>query len=228
MVGFMVSGRTEWHLNTAIKGVKPAFQGRSRQRRNELIDAGIQLLCDKGIADISIEELCTECGYSVGTFYSRFDDKISFFKAVQEAAVTEMLRLIDEGIGGEKWKSAPAEEIFARVVNHTIDILTSDIRGVVIESLIISRTSKTTWEPIRLCGRRMAEILIETLKDKFLEEDPETSRESILFGMQMFFGTLIQAILNDPGPVKLKDPLLRENLTRMLCLYARLKPENTP
>ncbi len=111
------------------------------------------------------------------------------------------------------------------VVNHTIDIVTSDIRGVIIESLVIARTQDGAWEPFRLCGRRIGESLIDTLEDRFLDDAPEKSRDSILFGMQMFFGTLIQAILNDPGPVKMSDPALRENLTRMLCLYAQLKPD---
>ncbi|GLQ07132.1 TetR family transcriptional regulator [Sneathiella chinensis] len=205
-------------------GVKPALQERSRQRRNDLIDAGMRLLCEKNIADISIIELTAACGYSVGTFYSRFEDKESFFRAVQTTAVDRMLHLIEEGFQGEHWKKAPPRKVFERLVDYTIEMLNSELSGVVKESLVASRTDKELWYPIRDCGRRMGDIVSDLLQDRFLKDNPRESRDSILFGMQMFFGTLIQAILNDPGPIKLEDPRMRKNLTRMLTLYTKLEP----
>lgn len=217
----------EWHLKRDIVGVKPAIQHRSRIRRNQLIDTGIRLLCEKGLSDISIIDLCKECNFSVGTFYSRFEDKKSFFGAIQEAAVTEMLRRLENALGDVHQNAMAPEEIFRKVVHHTMDIVTSEIRGVLRESLIITRHDPLGWEPIRLCGKRMTEILTDALSLHFLADAPEESKKSISFGMQMLFGTLVQAILNDPGPVKLDDPQMRENLTRMLTVYSKLKARVT-
>ena len=211
-------------LDSKHDGVKPALQGRSRQRQSELINAGIKLLCEKNISEISIIELTATCGYTVGTFYSRFDDKDSFFFAVQEAAVAKMVSLIKEGFSDPAWKTASAEEIFANLVDITVDVLESELRGVVKESILASCSNQKIWIPIRECGRQMAKIILELLEPLYLENEPEESIKSIQFGLQMFYGTLVQAAINNPGPVKLEDPEFRENLTRMLTQYAKLKP----
>jgi len=217
----------EWQLNKNVPGVKPAVQQRSRHRRNQLIDTGIKLLCKKSISQISIADLCKDCGFSVGTFYSRFDDKLSFFRAVQEASVTEMLRRLEYVITDVSKAPTVPEDVFRKVVNATMDIVTSEIRGVLRESLVNSPKDSLGWEPIRVCGKKMTEVLLDTLKADFCDQSPEESKNSIFFGMQMLFGTLVQAILNDPGPIKLDDPQMRENLTRMLTVYSKLKPINS-
>ncbi len=213
----------ELQLDNKHDGVKPALQGRSRQRQSELINAGIKLLCKKNISEISIIELTGTCGYTVGTFYSRFDDKESFFFAVQEAAVAKMVFLIRDGFSDQKWKTATAEEIFANLVNITVDVLESELRGVVKESILASCSNKKIWIPIRECGRQMAKIISKLLTPLYLEDKPEESQKSVQFGLQMFYGTLVQAAINNPGPVKLEDPEFRENLTRMLTQYVKLK-----
>ncbi|MCG8491943.1 MAG: TetR/AcrR family transcriptional regulator [Sneathiellales bacterium] len=210
-------------LEKKQEGVKPALQGRSKHRRDELIHAGMKLLCEKSMNDISIIELTAACGYSVGTFYSRFEDKQSFFRAIQETAITHRLELFEAEFSDPKWKTASPEEIFAHLVNNTVDFIDGSWRGVVKESILGSCTNTEIWEPLRLGGRKISNVIVDLLEPHFLDDNPEESRDSVKFGMQMFFGTIVQAALNNPGPVRLEDKQFRENLTRMLTLYSKLK-----
>ncbi|OUR77078.1 hypothetical protein A9Q83_12740 [Alphaproteobacteria bacterium 46_93_T64] len=206
-------------------GVKPAYQGRSRKRRDELISAGMALLCEKNFADISIIELTSACGYSVGTFYSRFSDKDSFFVATQKAAVTEMISIIETEFSDPYWKAASAEEIFRKIVDLMVDALSTDFRGVVRGSIAITASDPSAWIPIHQYGETISRTLLLLLQSKVLEDDPKKSLDSISFAFQMLFGTLMQAILNDPGPVKLASPEMRDNLTRMLICFTQLKKD---
>lgn len=204
-------------------GVKPAHQGRSRKRRDELILAGMELLCEKNYADISIIELTANCGYSVGTFYSRFEDKESFFKAVQAHAVEESNKQIKDSFSNTNWEHSSAEEIIKTLVDSTIDGIATSYRGIIRASIVESGSNPEAWMPIRESGKIIRTNLMEKLERFFLKSAPEKSVESIEFGMQMFFGTLIQAILNDPGPVLLRDQAMKDNLTRMLTSYIILE-----
>ncbi len=206
-------------------GVKPARQGRSIKRRDDLIHAGMKLLMKKTISEISIIELTASCGYSVGTFYSRFEDKDSFFLAVQEAAVAQHLEIFKKDFEAPYWKTAPAEEVFRKAVDNMVDAQLTNFRGVVKESFISTGKDQNRWAPIRECGASMSKILVELLEPKFLKSDPKKSLNSVTFAMQMFFGTLVQAVVHDPGPVKLDDPDFRENLTRMMIEFAILEPD---
>ncbi|WP_159104351.1 TetR/AcrR family transcriptional regulator [Sneathiella glossodoripedis] len=207
----------------ASDGIKPAHQSRSKQRRDELINAGMELMCHKNFADISIIELTASCGYSVGTFYSRFHDKDSFFKAVQSEAISRCHAELRKSYSGEFWKTMSNEDFFRKMVDVLIDGLSGPFRGVVKASIIMSASSREAWEPIRQSGLVIRNLIIDLVKDRFLKDDPNKSIRSIEFALQMFFGTIVQAILNNPGPVHLEDEEMRENLTRMLVRYTELE-----
>jgi len=210
-------------LEKKQEGVKPALQGRSKHRRDELIQAGMKLLCEKSMIDISIIELTAACGYSVGTFYSRFEDKQSFFRAIQETAVAHRLEIYETEFADPKWKTASSKEIFEHLVHNTVDFIHGSWRGVVKESILGSCSNREIWEPLRLGGREVSKMILELLEPHFLDDNPEESRASVKFGMQMFYGTIVLAALNNPGPVRLEDKEFRENLIRMLIQYSKLK-----
>jgi len=216
---------TEIKKLVSSSGVKPALQGRSKKRRDDLISAGMDLLCEKNFADISIIELTSACGYSVGTFYSRFSDKESFFHAAQKAAVARFISAIEEEFSKPSWQAASTEDIFRTMVDLSIDLLSTNIRGVVRGSIAIAASDPDAWEPIRRCGETLTKTLLNLLHPRFIQDATAMSEESIKFGMQMLFGTLTQAILNDNVNVKLAEPEMRDNLTRMLMVYTRLKSE---
>ncbi|MEP3245804.1 MAG: TetR/AcrR family transcriptional regulator [Sneathiella sp.] len=209
-------------LKSAHPGIKPAQQGRSKQRQSDLIEAGIKLMCKKSIDDISILELTGFCGYSVGTFYSRFDDKESFFFAVQHAAAVKIMSLIKDGFSDAEWRQASVEQIFANLVTLSVDALKGDLRGVIRESVLRSGANKGIWRPLRACGRFIARVILDLLSPYFREGTASESRKSVQFGLQMFYGTLAQVVVNNAGPVKLEDPALKDGLTRMLTQYAAL------
>jgi len=212
-------------LHMLNSGVKPALQGRSKRRRDELINTGMKLMCEKSFDDISIIELTAKCGYSVGTFYSRFEDKESFFNAVQKTAVVEILDIIAAAFASPSWKSASKADILSEVVRISVNNMSGIHKGIIQASIVMSASTPEVWEPMRECGQAVAKILCDLLQNWFLDDEPEKSRASIYFGLQMCYGTLIQAALNNPGPVKLTDPAMGKNLTYMLTRYVDLKPD---
>ncbi|WP_169569244.1 TetR/AcrR family transcriptional regulator [Sneathiella limimaris] len=214
-------------MEIQAKGVKPALQGRSRQRRDELINAGMILMQDKSFADISIIDLTAHCGYSVGTFYSRFEDKESFFKAVQEAATASTRAQLEEEFSKPFWKTASLEEIFTKLVNTLFELIAGPHKGVVRASIVLSGSDPEMWKPIHEAGIHIRKMILGLLEERYLKSDPDKSIKSIEFALQMFFGTAVQAILNDPGPVRLTDPEMRQNLTRMFLTYIILEPDKT-
>jgi AcrR family transcriptional regulator len=87
-------------------GVKRAVQHRSQVSRNKLLEAGMEVLCLPGADEMSIVALCSKCGYSVGTFYRRFDHSGAFINTLQEYANEDVLTLINGAFIDENWKTA--------------------------------------------------------------------------------------------------------------------------
>ena len=65
-------------------------------------------------------------------------------------------------------------------------------------------------------NERMNQILIEHLDPAAWRAKPPAKTRTIAFGFQAVLGTLINAILNDPGPLSLHDRELKERLSNLL------------
>lgn len=61
-------------------------------RRALLINAGIELFSHSGFKKISVEEISSHCGLSVGTFYKHFASKEAFYETILEIITREGIR----------------------------------------------------------------------------------------------------------------------------------------
>ena len=60
----------------------PAKQNRSRKTRDALLAAGWKLLAKTSWDQLSVNDIVAEANSSVGSFYSRFADKDSYFDSL--------------------------------------------------------------------------------------------------------------------------------------------------
>ncbi len=60
----------------------PAQQARSRRSHAALLNSAMALLAERDFDEISIPEIATGAGLSIGTFYRRFTDKEEFLDAL--------------------------------------------------------------------------------------------------------------------------------------------------
>ena len=69
----------------AGQGEKTALQARSIQTRNRIVAAFEALLKEKAFEDISVAEIASKAGVSVGAIYRRFENKDAFIPLILEA-----------------------------------------------------------------------------------------------------------------------------------------------
>ena len=69
-----------------------ALSPRAARTRAALLDAGLDLLADRPIDAIAIDELVAAAGVAKGSFFNHFGDKYGFANAIAEAIRT----LLDE------------------------------------------------------------------------------------------------------------------------------------
>ena len=69
-------------------GVRAAKQSRSLLKHQALLEAGRRLLDAQDLGALSVAQLTRDAGMSVGSFYSRFEDKDAWF--------AELLRVTGE------------------------------------------------------------------------------------------------------------------------------------
>ena len=189
-------------------------QQRGRRTYDALIETGFALLEHRELEAISIAELAKTAGYSTGAFYARFRSKDEYF----DALVAHHL---------ERRKSARDRLLALVPDDRLIDELFEDLvryywkrRRFWRAALIRATRDPAFWEPIRLHGRELADLLIERIRARGRRALTQKEDTNVRFAVQLALGTVNNAILNRPGPIFIGQERFVENLVRALLIVS--------
>ena len=198
-----------------------AVQPRAQATRDALLSAGRALLSSRDYDALSIAELAGAIGLSVGSFYGRFRDKASFFALLQEQVASEWLQAARQVLPAPDDADRSAKRILDDVVRTTIGVYRRN-GGFIRAALKHASTHPGSWTPVQRTGALFVGEMAEALGPR-LGHIPTAQRgPRIRFAMQMLFGTAVNAVLNDPGPLRLADRKLERELTRAVCAYLEI------
>lgn len=203
-----------------LPGVVPSRQKRSRETTLALLRAGAEMLRRRSLAELSIEALCTEVGATVGAFYSRFESKEAYFNALMALAARDgeqrlaEIRQPSPDSGLDKLCKIIVSGIITWMRNH---------EGVLRAALQHDDTRPDKWTAFKALAKATTERATPLLLPAMGKGRKAAKVRTIAFGFQIVLGTLVNAILNDPGPLSLGT---KEMETRLAgCLLLLLQSE---
>jgi AcrR family transcriptional regulator len=199
-----------------LPGVTPSRQKRSRETTAALLRAGAEMLRTHSLAELSIEALCRQVGATVGAFYSRFESKDAYFNALMALAARDGEWRVSEMAGGAR-DGADLAARCRQVVGGTIGWIRAH-EGVLRAALQHDDNRPDSWTPFRTLARANTERAIPLLLPAMGKGRRAAKSRAIAFGFQVVLGTLVNAILNDPGPLSLHDKELKVRLSDCLLL----------
>jgi AcrR family transcriptional regulator len=205
-----------------LPGVTPSRQKRSREMTLALLKAGAEMLRTHSLSELSIEALCKKVGATVGAFYSRFESKEAYFNALIELAARDGDRGLSRIAENDPFKGADLAEI-CRILVRGITEWIRNHEGVLRATLQHGGTRPDRWTPFKRRARAMTERATPLLLIAMGRGREAAKKRSIAFGFQLVLGTLVNAILNDPGPISLRDGEMEARLG--LCLLQTLQAE---
>ncbi|MGO4764036.1 TetR/AcrR family transcriptional regulator [Cupriavidus sp. 2KB_3] len=200
--------------------LQPPRQRRAKETEQALLTAGRELLAQRDFAAVSVAQIAAACQVSVGAFYGRFRDKMAFFDALRTLVMEEtdasVARYLDEG----RWAETPPRQIVEKTMRFLLTGCHSN-RGVIRASLKHATTRPEEWLPHQKNGQEIVDRLVALLVPR-LPGPAEEAEQRVRFAMQVVFGMIVNAVLNDPGPLTLADERLPVELTRMVASYLDL------
>jgi len=203
-----------------LPGVAPSRQKRSRETTLALLRAGAHMLRTRSLAEVSIEALCAEVGVTVGAFYSRFESKEAYFNALMALAARDGEQRL-----GDIRRPSPATDLdkLCRIVVSGIIVWMRHHEGVLRAALQHDDTRPDQWTPFKALAKATTERATPLLLAAMGKGRTAARTRAIAFGLQVVLGTLVNAILNDPGPLSLRS---KEMETRLAdCLLLLLQAE---
>jgi AcrR family transcriptional regulator len=199
-----------------LPGVTPSRQKRSRETTAALLQAGAEMLRTHSLAELSIEALCRQVGATVGAFYSRFESKEAYFNALMALAARDGERRVSE-MAGDAQGDADLATRCRQLVGGIIGWMRAH-EGVLRAALQHDDNRPDKWSPFKALARANTERAIPLLLPVMGKGRRAAKSRAIAFGFQVVLGTLVNAILNDPGPLSLHDAELKVRLSGCLLL----------
>ena len=200
-----------------LPGVTPSRQQRSRETTAALLQAGAETLRTHSLAELSIEMLCQKVGATVGAFYSRFESKDAYFNALIELAardgVGRLSRMKDDGRLAEADLAARSRLLVRGTTNWI-----RNHEGVLRAALQHDDTRPDRWSTFKTLARANVADATPILLAAMGPGNKAAKTRAIAFGFQVVLGTLVNAILNDPGPLSVHDREMEERLAGCLLL----------
>jgi AcrR family transcriptional regulator len=205
-----------------IDGLLPPRQKRGARSERALHDAGRKLLIRHHFDALKIEEICAAAGLTTGAFYRRFAGKEVLLHSLQAAAyrdAVEGLHGIEQDLVRHRGQAEAQLGIF-------LDAMLRWCRanqGVLRATLQRATKVRGEWTPFRgipkVAQKTLAAPLLGSLGAR---RTPRTER-ALAAAFQLAAGAVINMIINDPGPMRLRDKALAADLRDAMLGYLQRK-----
>jgi AcrR family transcriptional regulator len=200
-----------------LPGVTPSRQKRSRETTLALLQAGAELLRTRSLAELSIETLCAKVGATVGAFYSRFESKEAYFNALIVLAARDGESRLEQMRRDGVPKGARLDDLCRFLVTGIVTWIRRH-EGVMRAALQHDDTRPDKWTTFKGLARTTTGRATPLLLPVMGKGRKGAKTRAIAFGFQVVLGTLVNSILNDPGPLSLHDKEMEQRLADCLVL----------
>jgi AcrR family transcriptional regulator len=207
-------------------GVMPSRQKRSRETTAALLRAGADMLRTYRLEELSIEALCAEINVTVGAFYSRFESKDAYFNALLSLAARDGNAMQSRMMQDRRLADLSLDALCETLVRHTVEWMRTH-EGIMRAALQRGDAHESKWGTFKELARTSVITAAPLLLRAMGSGQRAAKTHAIGFGFQVVFGTLVNAILNNPGPLSLHDKEMPTRLSQ--CFRLLLKTEmNAP
>ena len=202
-------------------GVRAAKQSRSQLKHQALLEAGRRLLDAHDLTALSVAQLTRDAGMSVGSFYSRFADKDAWFAELLRVTGEQALQDTQALLVSPRFARASLARKGELVVRHVVAIHRRH-RGIFRAAHSDSARSRLYWPQLHAYGQRVADAVYQALAPHLQQVPPAQRRLRVGIALQLVFGTLVNAVLHNPGPIGLHDRRMEAELSRVFAGTLRL------
>jgi len=203
------------------KGVRAAKQSRSLLKHQALLQAGRRLLDTHDLSTLSVAQLTRDAGMSVGSFYSRFEDKDAWFAELLRVTGEQALQDTQALLVSARFTRASNARKVAQIVRHLVHIH-REHRGIFRAAHSDPARSRLYWPQLHAYGRQLGDAVYLALAAHLQQVPAAQRRLRVGIALQLVFGTLVNAVLHNPGPIGLHDKRMETELSRVFLATVRL------
>lgn len=170
-------------------------QERSQQTQERLLQATRELLEETVFEELTIQQIATRAGCSVGTFYGRFKNKEAVLPLLLRTHYAETEEEIDRVFAAERWRGASLDKRVNAVVEHVASIAVRQPGLIRTLALRNYQRPETIPASIRASAQRILGRLGEVLLEARREIRHPSATTAVEVGLLMVATSLRERIV---------------------------------
>jgi AcrR family transcriptional regulator len=207
-----------------LRWVNAPLQARSEKTLGKILDAAEKILLEEGLDALTVPRVVKESKTSTGSFYARFDDKMSLLSMLHERACAQTIATAEAGFDPALFEGQSTREIVETFVAFAVklfgarrSIMNSFSAAFGTDKGFADRRTKTAVA----IGQNLMKLLLTRRKD-LRHPDPQ---RAIAMSLRVVTATLEQrnGLQRNALGVRVADDLLIEELGRMILGYLGVK-----
>lgn len=205
--------------------VNPPKQRRSQETLDNLLQASRELLETTVFEELTIQQIASRAGCSVGNFYARFRNKDAILPCLLEMHYAEMEREMDATFSPEAWEGAPLNRRVDAVIDFLMTI--AQRQPGLIRTLFLRNNQRPGSIPvsIRAAARRMLVALYDFLLERRVEMSHPAEETAMEVGLLMVVAAIreriVMAAATHGATLSVSNEVLAEELKRALLAYLK-------
>ena len=206
-------------MRKELAWVNAPLQARSEKTLSKILDAAEKILLEEGLEALTVPRVVEESKTSTGSFYARFDGKMSLLQALHERACDQTIATAEAGFDPSLFEGQTTQQVVQTFVAFAVklfgrrrNIMSSFAAAFGTDEGFADRRAKTAVA----LGEGLTKLLMTRKKD-LGHPDPETA---IAMALRVVTATLEQ---RNSLRVRVSDEHLTEELTRMILGYLAVK-----
>jgi len=193
---------------------------RLKQRKSALLDAGLSVVAEHGLAGATIEAVTAQAGLSKRYFYEHFRTRDELFVALTERLVAQVTDAVMAGVADHR---ADLSERLRDAFTGVVEILTDDPRNARLYVEVVGSG------PLKDIVGRAEHTLAELLVDALLADVDATARDRVRLGTAtlVIVVGIAQAVSDwlDGGIGLSRDELIAEIATMSTAATRAIRPD---
>ena len=204
-----------------LQWVRPPQQARSQRTFEKLLDAAEELVAERGMQSVTIQDVVRQAGSSVGAFYSRFQDKNALMRTLYYRSCDEAVATGELVLDPARWESESLSDAMEQIAEFVVQIF-QERRGLVISGSAAVATDAAYAERAVELGRQLSTCFYRFLSARDAEIPHPDLKLAADFSVRLILATLEQntilARVTPPERAFSKQQLARQ-LARALLGY---------
>ena len=201
----------------------PAKQQRSEETHRKLLSAGLTLLNCGSFEEISIAQIASLAGCSVGSFSLRFRNKDAYFEFLVEGFGDALRTAAQQHLTVDSVQGLSLTQTVHFCVNHYIEVNRMN-KGLIRAALLYAMNGSDDWQPIREVGLMLIDSYIDLILGKLRRPDTETARKQLLNGLQIVSSHLVNSISHPVVELSLDHRDLGHWMSEMVLHSLKVTP----